>query len=447
MHGRLNREQASRYQSGEYTVPGVYHLLRCKRILMLQGPMGNFFNRVAVWLEANGIDVHKINFNGGDWLFHRHLQATNYRGDLESFPVFLKAFLQEHRIDGILCFGDCRHYHKIAATVALESGVTFLAFEEGYIRPDYVTLELGGVNMNSLLPRNPAFYHSLPEIDIPKPIPAQNSFRRAAWSAMAYYVAGSLLRGFFPDYHHHRKFSVVYESRNWVRSFIRRKLNYQRDQPVFQRLITQLDGQYFVAALQVYNDSQIHTHSHYSDVREFIAEVVASFAQHAHKEQHLVFKHHPMDRGQRDYRKLLTALCLQYNVVDRVHYVHDVHLPTLLRHSRGAVMINSTVGLSVLHHNKPLCVTGRALYDMSGLTFQGELGQFWRANITVDRVLWQHFKSYLVTQTLLNGAYYGRDFYAISTFQIEADILHPAAMPQMDIPDMKNVAQQFGKVA
>ena len=56
---------------------------------------------------------------------------------------------------------------------------------------------------------------------------------------------------------------------------------------------------------------------------------------------------------------------------------------------------------------------GRALYDMEGLTFQGELAQFWTATTRFDRGLWRRFRAYLITQTQLNGAFYGRDFHTL----------------------------------
>lgn len=406
----LDPEQAARYREGDYSVPGFFHLLHCKRVLMLQGPMGTFFNRVARWLTEHDVEVRKINFNAGDWFFHRRLNATQYRGKLDEFPEFLTQFLAAHRIDGIVCFGDCRHYHRAAAKVAALTGVSFFAFEEGYIRPDYITLERGGVNVNSPVPRSTDFYRALPEIEVPKPLPAHPSFGRAAWSAMIYYAVGRLMRAQFRHYRHHKKFSVRYEARAWCRSLVRKHLNRRRDKPVFDRLLRENDNQYYAVALQVYNDSQVTQHSPYGDVRDFITEVLASFAEHANSAHHLVFKHHPMDRGQRDYRRLINRLSEQHGVMGRVHYLHDVHLPTLLRHSRGAVMINSTVGLSALYHDKLLMVMGRALYDLPGLTFQGELAQFWSAVGRVDKVLWRRFRAYIVTQTQLNGAFYGRDF-------------------------------------
>ncbi|HGO6980374.1 TPA: capsule polysaccharide modification protein, partial [Neisseria meningitidis] len=37
-----------------------------ENILLLQGPVGDFFLRLADWLTANGKTVHKFNFNAGD---------------------------------------------------------------------------------------------------------------------------------------------------------------------------------------------------------------------------------------------------------------------------------------------------------------------------------------------------------------------------------------------
>jgi capsule polysaccharide modification protein KpsS len=134
--------------------------------------------------------------------------------------------------------------------------------------------------------------------------------------------------------------------------------------------------------------------------------VLVSFARHADPSHHLVFKHHPMGRGQRDYRRLFGSLSEDYGLTGRVHDLHDVHLPTLLRHSRGVVTINSTVGLSALYHDKPLRVMGRAMYDLLGLTFQGPLAQFWVEQNQIDKVLWRRYHAFLVRQTQLNGAFF-----------------------------------------
>ncbi|MBX9298336.1 capsular biosynthesis protein [Chromobacterium vaccinii] len=382
-------------------------LLKHRRLLLLQGPMGPFFNLLADWLGRNGVAVHKLNFNGGDRLYHRRLPHTDYRGRLEDFAPWLTQHLRAQRIDGVVCFGDCRRYHQIAAEVCRGSGLSFYAFEEGYLRPDYITLESGGVNAYSKLADDPvAILEHEPSGFVP-PLPTHPSFRRMAITAMSYYAAGWLWRRHYPHYHHHKDFSPFRECGLWLRSGWRKQWYRISERDITQYILTNLKQRYYLVPLQVFNDSQILQHSHYGDVSDFIEDVVTSFARHAPTKHHLVLKHHPMDRGHCNYRHLIQQLARQAGIADRVHYLHDAHLPSLLKQSLGVVVVNSTVGLSALHHGKPLVVTGRALYDMDGLTFQHGLDRFWRECQPPQRELYGKLRSYLLKHTQLNGAFFG----------------------------------------
>lgn len=59
-----------------------------ENILLLQGPVGNFFLRLADWLTANGKTVHKFNFNAGDDYFYPPTQAYTvvFNDDYDAFP-------------------------------------------------------------------------------------------------------------------------------------------------------------------------------------------------------------------------------------------------------------------------------------------------------------------------------------------------------------------------
>lgn len=175
---------------------------------------------------------------------------------------------------------------------------------------------------------------------------------------------------------------------------------------MLDRLRNDLSQHYYLAILQVYNDSQISHHSDYGDVREFIEEVIASFAKKAPLREHLVIKHHPMDRGHRLYGLLIKRLSSIYGVSDKVMYVHDLPMPQLLNHARGVITINSTAGISALIHNKPLKVMGRALYNIDGLTFQGELDAFWTSDFKPDTALFNKFRAYLKMNTQINMVFY-----------------------------------------
>ena len=127
--------------------------LRAKKVLLLQGPVGPFFRRLAKRLRAAGAEVHKVNFNGGDCLFYP-TNALTWRGHPGDWPQFLARLLEQHRIDIVLLFGDCRPIHRVARTVAQQHGVRVGAFEEGYLRPNFITFEQFGVNGYSRIPRH-----------------------------------------------------------------------------------------------------------------------------------------------------------------------------------------------------------------------------------------------------------------------------------------------------
>jgi len=141
-------------------------------------------------------------------------------------------------------------------------------------------------------------------------------------------------------------------------------------------------------------------------VRDYINEVMHSFAKKAPSAEYLVIKHHPMDRGHRLYGPLIRQLGKKYGINHRVIYVHDLPMPELLTHSKAVVTINSTAGLSALIHNKPLKVMGNALYDIKCITYQGHLNQFWQSGFKPDAKLFKQFRLYLLINTQINAVYY-----------------------------------------
>lgn len=385
------------------------------RILLLQGPMGPFFTRYRNYLRSRGARVWKINFNGGDWLNYHGADVINYRGTMEAWPQFLSQTLKAHRITRIVLFGDCRWYHQEAVKIAQDAGIRISVFEEGYIRPDFITFEEGGVNGFSSLPRDPGFYTK--RFLAPKEakvLPAGTRFRRMALSAMAYYLASTCLRPYFWHYQHHKSFSIWRQSAIWLRSGFRKLLYRRGDQRLTAQLASHLSKRYFLVPLQVHNDSQVTLHSAYPDITEFIREVIASFATHAPKDRLLILKHHPMDRGARHYGRLINELRNRYGLGGRLLYTHEIHLPTALAHARGVVVINSTVGLSALLHKAPVKTMGNAIYDISGLTCQKSLQKFWTTPGKVSGSLLQAFRRHVIATTQINGSFYGLNPFPIN---------------------------------
>jgi capsular polysaccharide export protein len=377
------------------------------KVLLLQGPIGPFFRRLAEDLEGQGLRVYKVNFNGGDDFFYRRRGTIHFIDDLQQWPSFLENLLVELAIDRIYLFGDCRAYHVAATDVARRLAVQVFVFEEGYLRPDYITLEQEGVNGYSRLPQNPQDYYAISELPSNAPVKVGHSFTLMASYAQLYYLASRLSRR-YPHYVHHRPLNLFGEGSKWLVSGGRKLWFQVTECAVRLRLNTELAGKYFLVPLQVHCDMQVTRHSRFDGVEQFITLVIESFAAHAPPGDYLVFKHHPLDRGYRNYSSLIRQASKACGMLSRVLYVHDLPLPALFKYARGTVVINSTAALSSIHHGIPVKALGKATYDLPGLTDQASLAHFWTHPAVPDRKFYHRFRAYLIANTQINGNFYKR---------------------------------------
>jgi len=383
--------------------------IKDKNILLLQGPVGLFFTKVGKQFAQKGANVYRIGINAGDAFFASREHYTAYRGKPEAWYDFILHFLTEHNIDKIFIFGDCRYYQSLATSASDAVGVEVYVFEEGYLRPHYITLERHGVNDYSRISRHPEFYKKIELTEIP---PAKYSTPNPIcnWSiVITYYFIAKLLSFRYPHYRHHRNFSATQEFFFGTRSLIRKVLYTQRDKSYLPKIKNELSDQYFFVPLQTHNDFQILQHSGYGSIEKFIIEVLESFALHANKKTYLMFKHHPIDRGRKNYKDFIVEQAHELGVEKRVIVVHDLHLPTCLEHAKGTITINSTVGLSSILKGTPTMTLGRAIYNIEGLTNKYiSLDDFWANPQKPDEALAQKFKYYLIHSTQLNGNFFGR---------------------------------------
>ncbi|EAI5473810.1 capsule biosynthesis protein [Campylobacter coli] len=378
-----------------------------KTVLLLQGPVGTFFHRLAIKMKKNKTKVLKLNFNGGDFFFYPN--GKRCKCDEKDLENFYESFFKEKKIDAIVMYNDCRLIHAKAIKVAKGLGIGIWIFEEGYLRPYCITFEKDGVNANSSLPRDKNFYLScniLTKESI-KEIPG--GFKFMAFSAFLYWLFSFLLAPFFNNKLHHRTL-FPFEFLFWFRSLYRKYL-YKLTEKKLNQKIYSLEKKYFLAILQVYNDTQIK-HHYRKSIEEFIEELILSFANHARAKSYLVFKHHPMDRGYRNYSKLINELSQKYHVEGRILYVHDTYLPTLLKKALGCITINSTVGLSAILEGCPTKVCGNAFYNFEGLAYPKKLQFFWREAHAYkpNPSLVINFKNYLLNTNQFNGNFYKNSF-------------------------------------
>ncbi len=123
-----------------------------RAFLLLQGPHGPFFHSLARMLRQTGAVVWRVGFNAGDrafWPARAHYIA--FRGRADDWPDRLCRILAEKAITDIVLYGDTRPIHAHAIRIARAEGVTVHVFEEGYMRPYWVTYERDGANGHSRL--------------------------------------------------------------------------------------------------------------------------------------------------------------------------------------------------------------------------------------------------------------------------------------------------------
>ncbi|WP_262689747.1 capsule biosynthesis protein [Kordiimonas aestuarii] len=382
-------------------------------VLFLQGLATPFFARLGEKLAADGHTVHRLNFCGADWIF-RHDRLNNiiqhrFCGKMQTLPAFYRDFFSRKRIDVIILFGDCRPVHRVACEAAQEAGTTVYVFDEGYIRPGFVTLELGGSNGYSSMPRRIAPIEGLftrrPARHGPDLPPVATNMGRRARMDIAGHAANLMYKVRFPDYRGHRPATLDAEAKGWFLRILRTARHRRADRATATRF-EQTDKPFFLVPLQLNSDYQIRVHSHYGGVVPFIHEVLSSFAAHAPAEHNLFFKNHPLDNGMIDYRSLIADMARELKLESRVFFASGGDLEAMVRSARGVVLINSTVGYATLRLGTPMKVMGTALYDLEGLTDQRSLDTFWQNPTPPQQRLADEFLTVVRTYTQIRGDFF-----------------------------------------
>ncbi|SAK81553.1 capsule polysaccharide biosynthesis/export protein [Caballeronia temeraria] len=382
-------------------------LSRYENLLLLQGPNGPFFRRLALRLTSLGAKVTKVNFNGGDSFFYRDKSAIHYRGTREEWSTFVRDLMFERSIKALVLFGQWRSIHQTAIGIARQLGVKVFVFEEGYARPWWITLEEGGVNdASALVDVDPEKLPAYPQIARPERF--RFAFSRMALYSLTYFAFGTLARKQYPHYEHHKPFRPR-DTLLWVRSAYLKTKQHFVEKRTIGSLLDAYGPDFFLVPLQINTDAQIVHASNWTGNREFIEATIRSFAQHATSTDVLVFKHHPLERGHADYAPLIQAIAADENVTKRVLYIHGGHVPSLLKRSKGVVTVNSTAGLQALYHGTPLCVTGTAFYARPALVHESDPDKFWQAPVEPNRSSFTRFYRYMMHTTQINASFYVAD--------------------------------------
>ena len=374
--------------------------IQTRTFLFLQGPHGPFFAMLAEALKARGHRALRININGGDKVDGPGEGATDYRGTFRNWPIFFDDHIVHHGVTDLILYGDCRPYHASAHKMAQLRDLRVHVVEEGYIRPDFLTLQEDGVNGNSTLPLDPEWYleqaRALPPEEHGRAPQIPSTFRQRAFNTGRNGMASALMLLYLT----HRPNSFLWETAGWFKKLNLRKAERAKAREQWSGVC---DRPYFTLPLQLDSDYQIRIHSPFGTMRAALRFVIKSFAAHAPANTALVVKRHPLDPGLVAWGRLTRRLAAHHGVGDRVVYLADWDIAEVVDRSLGVVTVNSTVGTLALNAGKPVVVLGHAVYKVPGVVHSRSLDEFWSAPGAPDMALYSAFRRVLIDRCLIRG--------------------------------------------
>jgi capsular polysaccharide export protein len=380
-----------------------------RTFLFLQGPHGPFFAQLAAMLRAAGAETWRVGFNAGDRAFWGGRFYIPHTGTPEDWPDHLSRILAAHAVTDLVLYGDTRPIHALAVAEAKRRGIVVHVFEEGYLRPWWVTYERGGSNGHSRLMdlsvadmRQALAKVELDLIDAPA---HWGDMRHHVFYGAAYHACVLLANRRYAGFRPHRALNVRQEAL----LHLGRLLDMPR-QAIERRLATWRVRRggfpYHLALLQLEHDASFRMHSPFTTMTEFLEVAIRGFAQGAPRHHHLVFKAHPLEDGRVRLKSEIARLARANGIAGRVHFIRGGKLAGLLNHARSAVTVNSTAAQQVLWRGMPLKVFGRAVYDKPEFVSTQPLPEFFAAPTRPDLRAYRDYRRFLLETSQLPGGFY-----------------------------------------
>ena len=382
-----------------------------KRVfLFLQGPHGPFFSQLARRLRQTGAETLRLGFNRADRAFWHGPGYLPFRDPPEALAARLAFLISTRGVTDLVLYGSSRPIHRIALEMADKAGLTRHVFEEGYLRPYWVTYERDGANAESpvasltLDQMAEALSHGTPAVH---EAPDRWGDMRAHmfWGA-AYHAVLLAGKGSYTGFRPHRR-------PDFIREFLLhlQKLAATPARTVSRGIATLRVRHggfpYHLVLLQLAHDANFLDHGPFPDQASFLDTVFRGFAAGAPSHHHLVLKAHPLEDGREPLRPLIRRLAKQHGLVGRVHFLAGGKLARLLDTARSAVTVNSTSAEQALWRAKPLRALGEAVYNRPEFVSDQPLAEFFAAPRHPDRDAYLIYRSFLLVTCQVAGGYYG----------------------------------------
>ncbi|PJI92447.1 capsular polysaccharide export protein [Yoonia maricola] len=378
--------------------------------LFLQGPHGPFFRQLGQMLRKTGVDVWRVGFNAGDAAFWGRAPGyIPFRDGLAQWPTALTDIVAERGITDIVLYGDTRPTHAEAVKQAKARGLRVHVFEEGYLRPYWVTYERGGSNGHSrLMDFSVAEMRdrlARSDIDMPTPPAHWGDMRQHIFYGAAYHWFVMFRNAGYPGFKPHRALPVHREALLYTKRLLLMPFIALHRHWATQRI--KAGGYpYHIALLQLEHDASFQAHSSFANMEAFIAEVITGFAKGAPAHHHLVFKAHPLESGQSPLREMIRQIATDHHIADRTHYLRGGKLAHILNDARSAVTVNSTSGQQALWRGIPLKAFGTAVFCKPEFVSDQTLPAFFAAARRPDAQAYREYRQFLLETSQVPGGFY-----------------------------------------
>ena len=380
------------------------------RFLFLQGPHGPFFRQLAGQLRKTGATVWRVGFNAGDAaLWSPHEGYIPFQGAPDAWPDTLAALLRERKITDIVLYGDIRPMHAEAVRQARTAGLRIHVFEEGYLRPYWVTYERDGSNGHSRLMElsvtDMQAQLAQRAADVPTPPAHWGDMRQHVFWGAVYHWFVMFRNGRYPKFQRHRALPVrrealLYSKRLFLMPFL------AVERMIATRRIQAGGYPYHLALLQLEHDASFQAHSPFDNMAAFLQVVIDGFATGAPAHHHLVFKAHPLESGQSPLRRTIRDLARARGIESRVHYLRGGKLARLLDQARTAVTVNSTAGQQALWRGIPLKIFGTAVYGKPEFVSDQPLPAFLAQPQKPQTAAYRDYRQFLLETSQVPGGFY-----------------------------------------
>jgi len=381
-----------------------------KAFLFLQGPHGPFFRQLGSMLRKTGADVWRVGFNAGDAAFWGRAPGyIAFPRDMTAWSETLATILKDQAITDIVLYGDTRPAHAEAVRQAKAAGLRVHVFEEGYLRPYWVTYERGGSNGHSrLMDFSVAGMQerlAQSDVDIPTPPAQWGDMRQHIFYGALYHWFVMFRNGRYPGFKPHRALPVHREALLYTKRLLLMPFLAMHRQWATRRI--KAGGYpYHIALLQLEHDASFQAHSAFADMEAFIRLVIEGFAQGAPSHHHLVFKAHPLESGQSPLRRMIRKIAREQGIAARTHYLRGGKLAQILDEARSAVTVNSTSGQQALWRGIPLKSFGTAVFNQPEFISNQPLPAFFAAPDRPDIKAYREYRQFLLETSQVPGGFY-----------------------------------------